>query len=142
MKLRIAMTMAVTLVGCGTPYQANGLRGGYEDYRAGAGGAVMVTFNGNGHTSQGAVTRMWHRRAAEVCGGPDKYVVLESEASSDVTEGASTTTTNMTFSGNHATATSSTSPGMTWTKHGLQGQVRCVNGGSYNTNRKLAGSDD
>lgn len=42
--------------------------GGYTDYPAGAGGTHMVAFEGNGYTSAPEVTRLWHRRAAEVRG--------------------------------------------------------------------------
>jgi hypothetical protein len=139
---RVAIVVGALVVsGCATPYQPSGMRGGYEDYRVGA-GAIMVTFDGNGYTSESAVVRMWHRRAAEVCGGPEQYVVLDSEKSSSVSEGVSTSTTNVTFDGNnHATATTTTQPGMRWTKHRLEGLIRCVNGGEYNPNRKLAESD-
>jgi hypothetical protein len=101
------------------------MMGGYDDYKAGK-GTVMVTFEGNGYTAESDVVRMWHRRAAEVCGGAERYVVVDSKASSDTYQGASTTTTNMTFNGNQAHATTTTQPGMTWTKHALQGLVRCV----------------
>lgn len=127
---------ASSLTGCGTPYQARGFRGGYEDYQAGA-GTVMVSFKGNGYTSQSDVTRMWHRRAAEVCGGADKYVVVDIGPSADVTQGASTTTTNVNIVGDHAYAMSTTQPGMRWTRHLLEGTIRCVNGGSYDPNRSF-----
>jgi hypothetical protein len=117
---------AIFLCACATPYQQAGFRGGYDDYKAGAGGAIMVTFKGNGYTSQSEVVKMWHRRAAEICGGPEQYVVLNSEKSSTVTEGPSTSTTDVTVSGNHAYATTTMQPGMTWTKHQLQGLIRCV----------------
>ena len=121
--------------GCSTPYQPMGVRGGYDDYRAGAGGLVMVTFQGNGYTSESAVVRMWHRRAAEVCGGDDRYEVVDASRSATVTEGASTSQTHVTVSGNTAYATTTTQPGMRWTKHKLEGLVRCVDGGAYELHR-------
>lgn len=120
------LSLAVMVLACATPYQAKGLRGGYDDYPAGAGGVIMVTFQGNGYTSETDVLKMWHRRAGEVCGGSDRYVVLDSERSTSVTEGDSTSSTNITFNGNQAYATTTTSPGMRWEKHKLIGLIRCV----------------
>lgn len=134
----LVVPFVVLAVGCATPYQANGLRGGYEDYRAGAGGAVMVTFRGNGYSSEGYVTRMWHRRAAEVCGGPEQYEVLDSAIDSDTTAiGNATSTTDIAFHGNQATATTTHHEPTQITKHELRGLVRCVNGGKYDPSRKL-----
>jgi hypothetical protein len=135
MRALVGAGLLIALVGCGTPYQQNGFMGGYDDYRAGAGGGVMLVFEGNGYTSEAAVARMWHRRAAQVCGGPEQYVVLDSEKGASVYEGASTSTTNVTYSGNQAYATTTTQPGMKWTKHRLEGVIRCVNGGNYDPNR-------
>lgn len=126
--ITVVLLLLVFLTGCATPYQPAGIRGGYDDYRAGAGGAIMVTFQGNGYTSESAVLKMWHRRAAEVCGGSDRYIVLDAERSTSVTHGASTSTTDVTVSGNHAYATTTTSPGMRWERHKLEGLIRCVAG--------------
>lgn len=131
----------ILLCGCGTPYQASGFMGGYEDYRAGN-GTIMVTFQGNGYTSSTAVLRMWHRRAAEVCGGSEKYEVLDSEHSADVIQtsaGSSTTNVNVTGTGYGAYGTATTTnTGPTYvTKHQLQGLIRCVNGGSYDPRRTI-----
>jgi hypothetical protein len=95
------------LTGClfsPTPYQPSGWTGGYTDYAAGR-GVYYVAFNGNGYTSRGSVTAMWHRRAAELCGGEDRYDVVARDGNS-VTEGET----------------------ITFTKHSAEGYVRCVDG--------------
>ncbi|HKB91807.1 MAG TPA: hypothetical protein VKC60_14920 [Opitutaceae bacterium] len=53
------------LTGCSTPYQANGLMGGYSDYMV-APDEAIVTFYGNGYTSGMQVIQMTARRCAEV----------------------------------------------------------------------------
>lgn len=108
------------LAACATPYQAKGARGGYDDYPAGAGGAVMVSFEGNGYTSASTVLKLWHRRASEVCGGQQKYVVVDAARNEDVS-------INQPPVGNAKPTLVS--------RHRMEGLVRCVNGGSYNPAR-------
>jgi hypothetical protein len=74
--------MCLLLAGCATPYQAAGFRGGYTDYPAGR-GVYFVGFSGNGYTGKAAVTEMWHRRAAELCGGQDRYEVVSRDGETD-----------------------------------------------------------
>lgn len=73
---------ALVLLGCAgpTPYQARDAGEGYLDYEIRP-GVHFVSFDANGSTSREAATRYWHRRAAEVCGGPDRYEVLGMDAS-------------------------------------------------------------
>ena len=132
------MLGALLLAACSTPYQPMGAMGGYADVRAGANGAVLVTFEGNGYTSESEVTKMWFRRAAEVCGGDDRYEVLDTKGTSETQIGPTTSTTNMTMNGNQATATTTSTMDQT-TRHKRRGLIRCVNGGEYDSNRKLAG---
>ncbi len=58
--------LALTLVGCGTPYQPMGVRGGYEDHPIGN-GIIAIHVRGNGYTSAGTVLEYAYRRAGEVC---------------------------------------------------------------------------
>jgi hypothetical protein len=60
------VVLALTLVGCGTPYQPMGVRGGYEDHPIGK-GIIAIHVRGNGYTSAGTVLEYAYRRAGEVC---------------------------------------------------------------------------
>ena len=48
---------------------------GYHDYEVRP-GIHFVSFAGSPGTSRGSVERYWHRRASEICGGPDRFVIL------------------------------------------------------------------
>lgn len=52
---------------CATPYQPNGFRGGYYDYRAGKKNVYIVGFRGNGYIAASTAGRYAHRRASDVC---------------------------------------------------------------------------
>jgi hypothetical protein len=60
---------------CETPYQPLAMSGGYTDFEAQP-GVHYVAFEARSGTSYPTVRRYWHRRAAEVCGGPDSYMRL------------------------------------------------------------------
>ena len=64
-KIALLVLLACLLTGCSTPYQANGLMGGYSDYMV-APDEAIVTFSGNGYTSAMQVIQMTARRCAEV----------------------------------------------------------------------------
>lgn len=72
----------VSAIGCHTRYGPKGFGGGYEDYPAGR-GVYYVSFSGNGYTSRSAVTQMWHRRCAELCGGASSYEIVSRDGSTD-----------------------------------------------------------
>ena len=75
----IAGAALVATMGCATPYQPAGYRGGYEDFQIpGRPGVIYLSFSGNGFTSRARVTQLWYQRAQELC--PGGYDVLESEA--------------------------------------------------------------
>ncbi len=76
------LLLPLAMAGCATPYQASGFNGGYTDYPAGR-GVHYVSFSGNGYTSKESVTAMWHRRAAELCGGSDKYEIVARDGSTE-----------------------------------------------------------
>ncbi len=63
-----------------TPYQRRDAGEGYYDYEIRP-GVHAVSFDGNGRTSRDAAVTYWHRRAAEICGGADRYEVLGMDAS-------------------------------------------------------------
>lgn len=137
---RLVVAGLVALAGCATPYQSKGFTGGYTDYRAGA-DTIYVSYKGNGFTSEETVTRYWHMRAAEICGGNDKYEVVSRDGRATTEELAGGTTR---FSGTATTYGNETtirgkatqSEPIEVTKYGVEGYVRCVNGGSYSADRK------
>lgn len=69
MVARKALTIAVvlSLVGCAaTPYQPNGMRGGYSEVRLGP-DSYAVTFSGNGYSTEPQARSMAMLRGAEMC---------------------------------------------------------------------------
>ncbi|MCL5966575.1 MAG: hypothetical protein M1550_05140 [Deltaproteobacteria bacterium] len=73
----LAFGLAQLAWGCAspTPYQKRDKGEGYLDYETQP-GVHYVSFIGNARTGKGTVERYWNRRAAEICGGPDRYEVL------------------------------------------------------------------
>lgn len=65
LKLFISCVLAIGLSGCVTPYQPNGLGGGYSDMAL-APDIYKVSFRGNGFTSQDLVQNYVLRRCAEI----------------------------------------------------------------------------
>lgn len=140
---RLASIIALSLLasfGCRTPYQRQGRLGGYSDYQAGT-DAIYVSYAGNGFTDASTIIRYWHLRAAEVCGGSDKYEVLARTDRSTTEVGASRSTFNgsATTHGNYTTysGTAVHSAPITVTKLTAEGYVRCVNGGAYDSSRQV-----
>ncbi len=63
-----ACTIAATVwivIGCATPYQPRGFRGGYSDYRVSA-DVFSVSFRGNSSTREEVVEEFLLRRASEL----------------------------------------------------------------------------
>src|SRR5690606_4541529 len=77
-EMRLVIAAALALVGCSTPYQQMGFRGGYRDRPMG-GGRYLVEVRVNGYTSSGTALEYLHRRATELCGGAN-YVVEDGTA--------------------------------------------------------------
>ncbi len=74
--LRLLTALAVlSLLACETPYRPRGPSGGYTDFEAQP-GVHYVAFEATPGTGYPKVRQYWHRRAAEVCGGPDSYMRL------------------------------------------------------------------
>lgn len=76
----ISLTGMAFLSACATPYQAAGFRGGYTDFETQP-GIYYVSFKGNGYTSKETVIKYWHRHAAEICGGSDRYQIVKHDTS-------------------------------------------------------------
>ena len=74
--MRRWLSIGIALVGCATPYQPKGLRGGYEDYAVEAlPGVHYVAFEGSSNTDDAVVYRYWKQRVQEVCGGEAYEIV-------------------------------------------------------------------
>lgn len=138
----IIVVVVLALLGaCRTPYQRSGFKGGYTDYRAGA-DMIYVTYSGNGYTDADTIIRYWHLRAAEVCGGPDKYEVIARTDRSTSTQIGGTHTSysgSARTVGNYTTfsGTARESAPVTVNRQSAAGYVRCVNGGDYDPSRKV-----
>src|SRR6266498_1385348 len=78
--LLAAAGAAIALGGCATPYQPRGFTGGYTNFETQP-GVYYVSFQGNGYTPRETVIKYWHARAAQVCGGNDRYEIVEHGAS-------------------------------------------------------------
>jgi hypothetical protein len=72
-RIPVAITIALAIAGCGTPYQKNSMlsRGGYEEEKIDE-NSYHLTYIGNGYTNQEQVNEMWLRRANELCNGTPK----------------------------------------------------------------------
>lgn len=82
MKIISAAVLAVALVACATPYQPNGLAGGFTDTRLGE-NTFRVSFQGNGFTRAEDAQQMLLLRCAEVAEAAGfRYFVQASSESS------------------------------------------------------------
>ena len=79
-KFRILL-VGLILSGCATPYQKNGLKGGYEDMKLSK-DMFQVSFRGNGYTSGDVVQKYFLRRCAELTieQGFDHFAIVDQEA--------------------------------------------------------------
>ena len=111
--MRLALSLIATgLFGCATPYQPHGFRGGYTDFETQP-GVYYVRVSTNAATSGGTTVRYWHRRAAEICGGRNRYEILDASENSE----------------SHVSGTRS---GIvtTSTSHSMSGYIRCAGDGA------------
>jgi hypothetical protein len=93
-------------VGCATPYQQHGFRGGYSDARIGE-DTILVSFKGNGYTSKERVQLYLLYRCAEVTRkyGYDYFVITgggTEAAASEFSTYTATTTASAYSTGNAA----------------------------------------
>ena len=83
--VRITMLLVVsaTVGACKTPYQPNGVRGGYKESHL-HDDVYYVAFGGNAWIDRGTVIQYFHRRAKELCTekGFANYRVLNQKDSS------------------------------------------------------------
>jgi hypothetical protein len=76
----VTAILAGALIGCSTPYQGQGFRGGYSDTRIDS-NTVLVSFKGNGYTGHEKVETYLLRRCAEVtlADGYDYFVIVDKD---------------------------------------------------------------
>ena len=68
MKKLFLLFALIFISNCATPYQPNGLLGGFEDISLGD-NKHKITFKGNGYTSKNTLKYYTERRASEICRG-------------------------------------------------------------------------
>lgn len=134
MRVLLLVVLALTLSGCATPYQKNGLTGGYSDVQLGE-NIFQVSFRGNGKTSFERANDFILLRSAEVAieNGFEYFVIADSLRSSKdytrTTPTRSRTTGSVydTGSYSHVSATTRTSGGRTYTvsKPRLTNKIVC-----------------
>ncbi len=76
------MVVVSATIGCATPYQSMGFRGGYAESMAGP-GQYVVRAKVNGFTSQGTAMAYAYQRSAELC--PGGFDVIDGAQSMNTT---------------------------------------------------------
>jgi hypothetical protein len=141
MRVSVLALLALSLVGCATPYQPSGLGGGFTDSQLDA-NTFRVGFRGNGYTPRETVENYLLYRCAELAveRGFDHFVILgsdtETKTGSFTTPGTyrSTTTGYATSSGNFAYGSAYTrgtyTPGQTFTvtRYGGTAMIKAFKG--------------
>ena len=82
-RITVLLALGATLGGCATPYQPNGIRGGYKDTHL-HDNVYYVAFGGNAWIDKGTAVQYFHRRAKELCtekGFANYRVLKESDSS-------------------------------------------------------------
>jgi hypothetical protein len=74
------ITVIIVLSACATPYQKAGFTGGYAGFEIQP-GVHYVSFEGSWFASKKTIISSWYHRAAEICGGPDRYEVFSQDIS-------------------------------------------------------------
>jgi hypothetical protein len=83
-KISALIGISLMLVGCATPYQPKGFRGGYDEVEVKP-GVYFLTFEGNGYTDSGTVMKYWHQRTKKLCEQRGLEVdVLSAEAANQI----------------------------------------------------------
>jgi hypothetical protein len=136
-----AVILTVVLIGCSTPYQGQGFRGGYSDTRIDS-TTVLVSFKGNGYTGHEKVEVYLLRRCADVtiADGYDYFVIVdkneEAAHSSIQTSGTYSSNTsatafgtdNMAFGQAHTTGTFYPGQSIPYTKHRSEVMIKMFKG--------------
>ena len=119
---------SVILIGCSTPYQSSGFRGGFKETRLDD-NSFMVDFRGNGFTSKERAYDFSLLRASELTleYGYKYFIVMsESEYSSEyTTQSYSSTNIKVNSSGNKATATTTNYGGHSVSKPSAKKIIVC-----------------
>ncbi len=127
--------LPLLLVGCGTPYQKMGLRGGYSDTHIDA-NTFFIEFRGNAYTSRQTVEKYLLCRSAEVAlaAGYDYFIFLEEDVDSIdsyyTTPGKYTSETTWSPSGRSVTTTREYIPPQTYNYKKYEGsaRIKCFRG--------------
>ena len=121
----ICLGLAI-LVGCATPYQPKGFKGGYSEVQLGA-NTFRVNFRGNAYTSRERVDTLLLYRCAEltVQNGYDYFIVVreDSEARTDTHTTPTTFSAKTTHFGFGSKTTGSVNPGQTFRSRKYSGMA-------------------
>ena len=125
----LALVMALSVIGCVTPYQPSARRGGYSDLQL-AEDVFRVSFNGNGFTHEERVRDLVLLRAAELAleRGAASFAVLDQSAGAHnvlVGGGQTTGTLSPNYAGGYYFS-GQTSPPVMLTRHRAELVIRLV----------------
>lgn len=114
------------LTSCATPYQPEGLRGGYSDVSVGS-NKYLVSFRGNGYTGPTTVYQYALQRAKELCNekGFTDFQILDKESVSQDYQYNGGTSCSGNVYGNSYTANCHSNTYNT-TKHGNSLLITCT----------------
>jgi hypothetical protein len=140
-RLAIALAMAVVMIGCSTPYQSQGFRGGYSDTRI-ASNTALISFKGNGYTGHEKVETYLLRRCAEVTlsDGYDYFVIVDKNEDtihglidtpgsySSNTSATAIGSGNMAFGQAHTSGTFSPGQSIPYAKHRSEVMIKMFKG--------------
>ena len=75
-KILLTFLSGIIVYGCATPYQSEGIVGGYDEEEISP-GVYELEFRHSIYTGERTVQQYWHRRAGELCGGEGSYRIIE-----------------------------------------------------------------
>lgn len=133
----IPCVFAALVAGCflKTQHKPADFRGGYNDFQTQP-NVHFVSFTGNGLTSRDEVIAGWHRRAAEICGGPSRYqIISQSAATTQHTATVGQTTATATTYGKTTYVTVNEPAKISFDKSRAEGYIRC-NGATPDESRE------
>lgn len=110
---------------CVTPYQPQGLGGGYDDRRLGP-TLFFVKIKGNGFTGETTLVEYFHRRATEICQSIGfAYYTFDSSTAANTTRAPSSYSASTTYSPYGSRTEVQENPRMTVTRYEVTGYVNC-----------------
>ncbi len=136
-----APILAVVLIGCSTPYQSHGFRGGYSDTRIDS-NTALISFKGNGYTGHEKVETYLLRRCGEVtlADGFDYFVIVDKDdeavhgsintpgSYSSNTSATAIGSGNVAFGQAHTTGTFYPGQSIPYTKHRSEVMIKMFKG--------------